>query len=279
MDAIQKELGWLEAGKQWLMNEAPGFAVDLAVFLALLLIGWIIIGMIRRVLRAALVKTGKINEMLIAFTVSVTSKTLWVVVLMVALPRLGINVAPLIAGLGVSGFVLGFAFQESLSNLAAGVMIMVAQPFTVGDYIEGGGSAGKVTELNLLSTELLTPDNKRVTIPNRKIWGETITNYSAEENRRLDLVIGIGYGDDIGKALKVIGELVTASELVLAEPAPVFEVLALADSSVNLAVRPWVKTADYWPAHFALTRAIKEALDANGIEIPFPQRTIHQAAA
>jgi len=272
-----RELTWIDAAKEWVFTKAPGFAVDLAVFLLLIFVGYLLIGAVRRMLRLTLERSKQLNEMLIAFTVSVIGKTLWVIVLMMALPRLGIDVAPLVAGLGVTGFVFGFAFQESLANLAAGVMLMVNQPFQIGDVVEAGGCKGKVAELNLMATELLTPDNRRVVIPNRTLWGSTITNDTVEFNRRVDLGVGISYSDDIGVALGVLQELCKRHPLVLDQPATTCEVNNLGDSSVDLVVRPWVKTRDYWPVYYSLTREIKEALDEAGIEIPFPQRVIHEA--
>jgi len=200
---------------------------------------------------------------------------MWVIVLMIGLSQLGIDIGPMVAGLGVTGFVLGFAFQESLSNLASGFMILLNRPFEVGHYIEAAGTAGTVKELTMMATTLNSPDNKKVTIPNRAIWGGTITNYSAEDTRRVDLVVGIGYGADIGKAKEVIMGALTANEQVLADPEPVVEVVEMADSSVNLVVRPWANTDDYWAVYFALNHSIKEALDAEGLEIPFPQMDVH----
>ncbi|MBD3234998.1 MAG: mechanosensitive ion channel [candidate division Zixibacteria bacterium] len=270
-----EEISWLESIRAWIVEKGPAFAVDVLVFLLIIIIGKIIISAIVNVLRKALMKSGRVNEMLQKFAVDISRKVMWVIVLMVALPRLGIDIAPLIAGLGVAGFVIGFAFQESLGNLAAGVMILVNQPFTTGHYVEAGGHAGSVTELNLMATTMLTPDNRKIVIPNRAIWGGSIVNYSAMDTRRIDLVIGIGYSSPIGKARDILMNILNSEERVLKDPAPTIEVIELADSSVNFVYRPWCKTGDYWPLRFYLMRAVKEEFDKEGIEIPFPQTDVH----
>ena len=186
-----------------------------------------------------------------------------------------IDIAPLIAGLGVTGFILGFAFQESLANLAAGVMISLNRPFTVGDFVEVSGGTGVVKELNMMATTLSTPDNKVVIVPNKAVWGSAITNYTAMDTRRVDMVVGISYGADISKAKEVITKVIEGIDQCLADPAPMVEVVEMADSSVNLVARPWSKTADYWDVFFAFHHQIKVALDEAGIEIPFPQMDVH----
>ena len=270
-----QELAMLDKGKEWLVANGPGFVVDLLVFALILFVGAFIIGGLRRVTRSMLERSERVSEALEGFLVNVLGKVLWVLLLMIALPRLGVDVAPLIAGLGVGGFIIGFAFQESLGNLAAGLMIMLNEPFRIGDYVEAGGSAGAINEINMMATTMTTPDNRKVVVPNRSIWGGTIVNYTAMETRRVDLVAGISYGADIGKARDVITSVLEANELVLKDPAWTVEVVEMADSSVNLVVRPWTKTENYWDVYFGVTRAIKEALDNAGIEIPFPQMDIH----
>ncbi|MBN2055627.1 mechanosensitive ion channel [bacterium] len=261
--------------QEWLVTKGVGFVIDLAVFLLILLVGGFVIRAICKVIQRLLHRAKRVSEMLEKFVVSVTGKVLWVVLLMVALPRLGIDIAPLIAGLGVTGFIVGFAFQESLGNLAAGLMLLLNAPFKIGDYIEAAGHAGTVRELNLMATTMTTPDNKLVVIPNRSIWGGSIVNYSSLDTRRVDLEVGIAYGSSIAKAKAALAKVVEADNRILAEPAPMIEVVAMADSSVNLVVRPWVRTTDYWDVYFALNRAIKETLDSEGIEIPFPQIDVH----
>jgi len=272
---MEKELAFVSQGKQWLLENGPDFLLDLVVFIAILIIGAIVIGVMKKMLSAVLHKSSKINETLSRFLVSVTSKVLWVVVLMIALPRLGIDVAPLIAGLGVTGFIVGFAFQESLGNLAAGMMIVLNQPFKIGDFIDAGGHMGVVKEINMMATTIVSPDNKKIVLPNRGVWGNPIVNYSANETRRVDLTVGISYSADIAKARAAIEAALKADEKVLADPPPDIEVVEMADSSVNLVVRPWCKTEDYWKVFFSVNRAVKEKLDAEGIEIPFPQMDVH----
>ncbi len=270
-----QELTWLKKGQEWLIENGADFVVNIIIFLLIIIIGRFVIKGLIKVTRRLCKRSSRITETLENFLVSVVGKVLWVVLLMVALPRLGIDIAPLIAGLGVTGFIVGFAFQESLGNLAAGLMLLLNAPFKIGDYIEAGGHAGAVKELNLMATTLLTPDNKKIVIPNRGIWGGSIVNYSAMDTRRVDMTVGISYSADIGKAIEVISGRLKNIPQILPEPAPMIELVEMADSSLNLVVRPWVNTADYWDVFFAANRSIKEGLDEAGIEIPFPQVDVH----
>ena len=192
-----------------------------------------------------------------------------------ALAKFGIQTASFVAILGAAGFAIGFALQGSLSNFAAGVLILVLRPFKVGDYIDGAGVAGTVKEIKLFTTVLATPDNIKIMVPNGKLFGDTIKNISAFDTRRVDIVIGIGYTSDIQKAYDVLMDLMNEDTRVLSDPPANVAVSELADSSVNFVVRPWVKKEDYWGVKFDLTRRIKEAFDENGIEIPFPQQVVH----
>jgi small conductance mechanosensitive channel len=266
---------WLQKGLEWLAANWVTFALDLLVLVVILIVGKIIIGAICRVTARVLNGANQVSEILESFTIELLRKLLWIIVLMIALGQVGINVAPLIAGLGIAGFILGFAFQETLGNLASGLMVLINQPFNKGDFVEAGGVAGVVQDLNLMATTLTTPDNKKVVVPNKSIWGSSITNYSAMPTRRVDLVMGISYGADIGKARDIISEVLSGQELVLDDPEPTVEVVAMADSSVNLVVRPWCNSSDYWAVYFAVNRAVKEAFDREGIEIPFPQMDVH----
>lgn len=259
----------------WLVENGTAFVINLVVALILLFIAKVLIRMIVNIALGALRRTGNLNDMVITFTGSVLSKLLWLVAWVLVLSQLGVEVAPLIAGLGIFGFVVGFAFQESLGNLAAGFMIMLNAPFKVGDYVEIAGQGGSIREINLMATILTTPDNRVITIPNRAVWGQQITNYSTMETRRVDMTFGVSYGADLAKTREVLEGVLKSNDKILPEPAPMIEVVALQDSSVNFVVRPWVKNADYWPVFFATQKQIKEALDAAGIEIPFPQRVVH----
>jgi small conductance mechanosensitive channel len=185
----------------------------------------------------------------------------------------------MLAGLGIAGFVLGFALQETLGNFAAGVMILAYRPYDVGDLIEcSGGVFGKVSAMNLVSTTILTPDNQTRVVPNGKIWGDVITNVTAQKVRRVDLTFGISYADDIPHAEEVLWSIVKEHPMVLDDPPPIVKVHELGDSSVNFVVRPWVSRDDYWDTHWDITREVKLRFDREGISIPFPQRDVHLPA-
>ena len=246
--------------------------------LVILLVGRIAAGLGSRLLRRALEK-AKTDPAICSFVASVTYALILTFAVLAALANFGIQTASFIAVLGAAGFAVGFALQGSLANFAAGVLILLFRPFKVGDFIMAAGEAGTVKEIDLLSTTMATPDNVKITVPNGKLFGDIIKNYSGYDTRRIDLVIGIGYGSDMQKAYEVIDTVLKADQRVLADPAPQIAVSELGDSSVNFVVRPWVATADYWTTRFDLTRKIKEAFDANGIEIPFPQRVVHTVAS
>lgn len=265
----------MEEIRIWLEENNLLFLQQVVSFLAILGIAWIFIRVTRVGLKRYFKKSDRLNDILERLLLSVYSKAMWLIAFMVALPELGVDVGPLIAGAGVGGFIIGFAFQESLGNFAAGLMISMNQPFQVGDFVEAGGTSGAIRNINFMSTTMLTGDNKRVVVPNSKIWGDNITNYSAMDTRRIDMTVGIGYSSHIGKAIEVIQSVINENQQVLRDPAPLIEVSELADSSVVLAVRPWVNTPDYWSTYFSLNRAFKESLDRAGIEIPFPQLDVH----
>ncbi|MGI9591634.1 MAG: mechanosensitive ion channel family protein [Myxococcota bacterium] len=195
--------------------------------------------------------------------------------LIAVLNLFGIQTASVIAVLGAAGLAVGLAMQGTLSNFAAGVMLLIFRPFKLGDWVEVAGTAGSVQEIGIFTTVLHTGNNRRIIIPNSSVYGDTITNYSANETRRIDLVIGIGYDDDIGQAVDTIGRVLSAETRVLKEPEPQIAVSELGDSSVNLVVRPWCASSDYWSTRFDLTRELKEQLEAAGCSIPYPQRDVH----
>jgi small conductance mechanosensitive channel len=186
-----------------------------------------------------------------------------------------LEIGPLLAGVGVAGFIVGFALQETLSNFAAGLMILIYQPFDVGDSVEAGGVSGKVGQMSLVSTTILTFDNQKLIVPNNKIWGDVIRNRTSETTRRVDMVFGIGYADDVDRAERVLRDIVKSHELTLADPEPTIQLNNLGDSSVDFIVRPWTKTDDYWKVYWDVTREVKRCFDAEGISIPFPQRDVH----
>jgi small conductance mechanosensitive channel len=197
------------------------------------------------------------------------------VVVIAVLNLFGIQTTSLIAVVGAAGLAVGLAMQGTLSNFASGVMLLLFRPFHIGDYVEVGGTAGSVKEIGIFSTTLATPDNVRITVPNSGVYGAIIKNYSAYDTRRIDLVMGISYGDEIGRAIDAIKGVLQADERVLKDPEPTIAVSELADSSVNLVVRPWCRKEDYWPLRFDLTRGLKEQIEAGGCTIPFPQRDVH----
>jgi small conductance mechanosensitive channel len=242
--------------------------------MAILVLGRIAVGIATGIIRR-LMQKSKADETLTIFVSSLTKIALLTFIVIAALGALGVQTASFIAVVGAAGLAIGFALQGSLSNFAAGVMLVIFKPFKKGDYVEAGGIGGTVEEVRIFSTIFKSPDNKAVIVPNSKITGDNITNYSAKETRRIDMVFGIGYGDDLKKAKEIIEEIINADERILNDPAPVVRVLELGDSSVNFAVRPWVKTADYWAVYFDLMERIKLDFDKTGISIPFPQRDVH----
>jgi small conductance mechanosensitive channel len=259
----------------WFTQNGLGFATKLVIAILILLVGAFVIKGITAAVRGSLRKTKRVNELLERFICNAVSKTCWALLIVIALEKLGIDMKPLIAGLGVTGFVLGFACQESLSNFASGIMIALNHPFKVGDYIIAGGVEGSVRELNMMAVVMTTPDNKLMTVPNKAIWGSAITNFSAMETRRVDVAVSIAYGADIGLAKQTAIDVLAQIPEIIADPAPMTEVSKLDDSGVVLTVRGWCKNADYWTAYFAATRKVKEAFDAKGVHIPFPQLDVH----
>jgi small conductance mechanosensitive channel len=219
--------------------------------------------------------TAELSQLLKRMIVVVSTNLVLAVGLLIALSQLGISLGPLLAGLGIAGFIVGFALQDSLANFASGLMILFYRPYDVGDVVEVGGVLGKVNQMSLVNTTINTVDNQRIIMPNSMIWGNTIKNVTAEAIRRVDLVFGISYSDDIPKTEALLKEIVAEHELVLDDPEPVVRLHELADSSVNFTVRPWTETANYWNVYWDITRAVKLRFDEAGISIPFPQRYVH----
>jgi small conductance mechanosensitive channel len=209
------------------------------------------------------------------FLINTSRRLTLIVGLLIALSMLEINIGPVVAIIGAAGFVVAFALQNTLSNFASGIMIMFYRPFDIGDLIEVSGVFGKVRSMTLVSTSVTTFDNKLMLVPNNQIWDNTITNATKSSERRVDMLFGIGYADDIGKARKVLDTILEEHPKVLATPEPMVRLHELGDSSVNFICRPWVKTADYWDVYWDVTRQVKERFDAEGISIPFPQQDVH----
>lgn len=242
--------------------------------LGILVGGWIVARITRAIVRKGMTK-AKVEPTLVGFVANLGYMLLMTIVFITALAKMEIPTGSFVAVIGAAGLAIGFALQGSLSNFAAGVMIILFRPFRAGDVIEGAGVIGMVEEIQVFATVLKTGDSKRIIIPNSALTGGTIINYSANPSRRIDLVFGIGYGDDIDKAKKIVTEILEAHPKILKDPAATVAVGALADSSVNLFVRPWVKNADYWAVFFDLNEQVKKAFDKQGVSIPFPQRDVH----
>ena len=227
-----------------------------------------------KMVRKALARTD-MEDTLENFLCNILNALLMTVVIIATIGAMGVQTTSLLAVLGAAGLAIGLALQGSLSNFAAGVLIVAFRPYKMGDFIEAGGEAGTVEEVQIFTTVLKTPDNKMIIVPNSQVMNGTITNYSAKDTRRVDLVAGIGYDDDIDAAYRVLKEIIDGNDLILKEPAPAIAVNELADSSVNFIVRPWCKSADYWTVYNGVTEEIKRRFDAAGISIPYPQQDVH----
>lgn len=250
------------------------WGLNILFALLIFLIGRIFIKVISGLVAKALSHT-KLDIILINFVQSIVQALLLIFVIVAALDQLGVDTTSLIAVLGAAGLAIGLALQGSLQNFAAGFMLLVFRPFKAGDFIEAAGTTGAVEKISIFSTIMRSPDNKEVIVPNGAIYSGNIINYSARATRRVDMIFGIGYGDDIKKARDIIAAIVQADERIQAEPETLIAVGELGASSVNLVVRPWVRTEDYWPVKFDVTEKIKLAFDENGISIPFPQMDVH----
>ena len=256
-----------------LYSFATEYGLKVIGAIIILIIGRIVAGSIRKGVRKLGTARGW-DPSLIGFLASLVYFATMAFVMVAVLGTFGVQTASIVAVLGASAFAVGLALQGSLANFAAGVMILLFRPFKVGDYVEVAGVAGTIKSIAIFSTIMATPDNVRIEVPNGKIYGDIIKNYAGYDTRRIDLVVSVGYGDDLNQAIEVITGVVKADSRVLAEPALTVAVSEMADSSINLVVRPWVSGADYWACRFDLTKNLKEALDAAGIEIPFPQRVV-----
>ena len=250
------------------------FGISLVTALLIFFIGKRVARWVTNLVVKALEKNDADTE-LVGFLQSLIYWALFAMVVVAALGQLGVQTASFIAVLGAAGLAIGLALQGSLSNFAAGVLILVLRPFRVGDYVDVAGESGTVTSIRIFTTELRTPDNKCIIIPNARVLDSNIVNYTSTGRRRVDMIFGVGYSDDLDKVRGILERLVNTDDRVLDEPEPVIAVHELADSSVNFVVRPWVKTEDYWGFYWDLTEKVKKEFDANNIEIPFPQRTVY----
>ncbi len=264
---------WAEA-RHWVFTSSPAVVFKLLMFMGILAVSWLFGRLARAGTRRAVAGT-ELTQLAKDFATTAASRVVVALGFLVGLSQLGVDVTALVAGLGVAGVVIGFALQDTLSNFASGVMILAYRPFDVGDRIVVAGDGGVVQAMTLVTTTLLTPDNQRVYIPNNKVWQNTIVNQTSESVRRVDLVVGVSYDADLDQVQRVLIEAVTALSTVVESPAPEVEVLQLGASSVDIAVRPWCRSTDYFDCSFEVTKAVKQRLDLEGIEIPFPQRVVH----
>jgi small conductance mechanosensitive channel len=281
-DILNKDVaaGLLESSAadaaEWFRTNGAALVFQFVTFFLILFAFWILArvarGTVRRVIDRS---TLSISSLAKDFFIKTTSRLVLLIGFIIALAQLGVEVAPLLAGLGIAGFIVGFALQDTLSNFASGLMILVYRPFDVGDAIEAAGVTGKVNQMNLVSTMILTFDNQMLILPNKQVWGGIIRNITNQDQRRVDMTFGIGYSDDIPKAEKVLASIVASHEKVLKNPEPVVRLHTLGESSVDFVVRPWSKTEDYWEVYWDITREVKRRFDEEGISIPFPQRDVH----
>lgn len=264
----------LESLLSLVTTQVAAWTPRIAGALAVLFFGWLFAGWAKSFTRKGLERSG-VDQALVPFVSGVVHVTVVVMVGITAVSTLGVAASSFVAVIGAAGLAIALAFQGTFSNFAAGVMLLTFRPFQLEHFVEVGGQSGTVKEIGIFSCKMATPDNVEVRVPNSQIFGNTIKNFSANDTRRIDLVVGVGYDDDLGVAVRTCQDVVTADPRVLAEPAPQVAVSEMGDSSVNLVVRPWVKTSDYWATRFDLTRALKEQVEAAGCSIPYPQRDVH----
>ncbi|CAM3924411.1 mechanosensitive ion channel family protein [Shewanella aquimarina] len=267
---------WWNKAKNQLLDNGPGLLFKLFVFLLILFLAHLAGKAVQRIVKKMVSNSKlKFSKLLQDFFISLSGKTVFALGLMIALSQLGFELGPLLAGFGVAGVIIGFALQDTLSNFASGMMILIYRPYDVGDLINAAGVTGKVSQMSLVSTTIKTLDNQRLIIPNNKIWGDTINNITVEHQRRVDMTFGIGYGDNIEHAEQVLRGIVEEHPKVLKQPEPTVKLHLLGESSVDFVVRPWVKPEDYWDVYWDITRAVKMRFDQEQISIPFPQRDVH----
>ena len=259
---------------EFLKTQGVDLGINIVIAIAIFYVGKLVISLVIRGMRKVM-QAREVDKTLETFVANLVRMALMVVVVIAAISQVGIETTSFIAIFGAAGLAVGLALQGSLSNFASGVLIVLFRPYKVGDFIEAAGIAGVVEQVQILTTVLRTGDNKQIIVPNSQVMDSVITNYSANDTRRVDMVVGVSYDDDLDKVRKTLEELVSAEDRILEDPAVTIAVSELADSSVNFVVRPWVKTADYWGVMFDLTEAIKKRFDKEGIAFPFPQQDVH----
>ena len=260
--------------ERYINDYAIPWGINIAMAIVIYVIGRIVVGFILSLFRRLMAKS-KYDAMLVDFLEAIISAILMLFVIVASLNQLGVDTTSLVAILGAAGLAIGLSLQDSLKNFAAGVMLLVFKPFKSGDFVEAAGTAGTINKIGIFTTTMTTPDNKEIIVPNGGIYSNNITNYSAKETRRVDMVVGIGYDADLRKAKEILNEMVRADDRILSEPAPTVAVSELADSSVNFVVRPWCKASDFWGVKFDFTEQVKLRFDQEGISIPFPQMDVH----
>jgi len=267
---------WSQKLWDWVANNAPQHLFQLVIFALIILVTKMLAKLVRKVVSKTVVsKNLKLSQLMQDFFIGMSGNIVWVIGILVGLSQIGLNLAPVLTGFGIAGVIIGFALQDTLSNFAAGMMLLIYRPFDVGDFVFAGGVDGKVSHMSLVNTTIKTFDNQIIIIPNGKIWGDVIKNVTHERVRRVDMVFGIGYSDDLLKAESILTDIVLAHPAVLRTPEPNIRVHTLNTSSVDFIVRPWVKTDDYWDVYWDVTKEVKLRFDREGISIPFPQQDVH----
>ena len=275
-----EELGLPDMGIDWaelwnqMQTTGVSFLIDAAIALVIFFVGRIIAKLISNGMRKVM-RAQEVDKILESFVGNLTYWALLAFVIIAAISQVGIQTTSLIAVMGAAGLAIGLALQGSLANFAAGVLIVMFRPYRVGDFVEAAGIAGVVVQVQILTTVLKTGDNKQIVVPNGQIMGSIITNYSANDTRRVDMVVGVSYDDDIDKVRSTIKDIIDADDRILKDPECLIAVAELADSSVNFNVRPWVNASDYWGVKFDFTEAVKKRFDKEGISFPFPQQDVH----
>ena len=268
--------GWLNVIKDQTINNGPSLTFKILVFVFILFLASLVAKIVTKIISKT-VKASKLqfSQLLQDFFISLSSKVVFALGLLIALSQLGFELGPLLAGFGIAGVIIGFALQDTLSNFASGMMILIYRPFDVGDLINAANVTGRVSHMSLVSTTIKTLDNQRLIVPNNKIWGDTINNITAEHQHRVDMIFGISYSDNVEHAETILKSIVEQHPKVQEHPEPIVKLHTLGESSVDFVVRPWVNPDDYWEVYWDITRAVKIRFDAEGISIPFPQRDVH----
>jgi small conductance mechanosensitive channel len=267
---------WLDRAFIFVKQYSSEILFKLIVFLFFILLSYYLSSLTAKVTRKAIARSnGSISQLMGDMLVAITSRSVLLIGILIAVSQMGISLAPVLAGIGVIGFIVGFALQDTLSNFASGIMILIYRPYDVGDFIETGSVKGNVKSMNLVSTTMLTIDHQTLIIPNNKIWGDVINNLTAQKVRRIDMTFGVSYDEDFAQVEKVLNDIVAAHPLTLTKPDCLVKVHELGEYSVNFIVRPWVKTENYWPVYWDLTRTVIDRFGEEEINIPFPQRDVN----